>query len=147
MICLKFKLVNSLRVQKKKIKKTHCRSFQIPRKTWLPSLQPLSFVYPPTSWKFNSLKIHPGAVTWRVFRTHSHAPGLCERPCLWDVGLVRKPWGPAVEKQPSQNWVSDLKKKHQNSFVTASKQDPNYKYMGVSKNKGTPKWMVYNGKP
>ena len=25
--------------------------------------------------------------------------------------------------------------------------DINYQYMGGSKNRGTPKWMVYNGKP
>ena len=24
---------------------------------------------------------------------------------------------------------------------------PLYTYMGVSKNRGTPKWIVYNGKP
>ena len=29
----------------------------------------------------------------------------------------------------------------------ASQQKVRQDFMGVSKNKGTPKWMVYNGKP
>ena len=34
---------------------------------------------------------------------------------------------------------------HQNPIVEKESFFPNY--MGVSKNKGTPKWMIYNGKP
>lgn len=111
MIFLKFKLVNSFKGPEKCILQV---LQQKSGKPWVPSLQPLIFFfkYPATSWGQISTKssnqnkldfcskkssregstlaeIHSGAVAWGVFRTHSHAPGLCERPCLWDVGLVR----------------------------------------------------------
>ena len=140
-------------------------------KPWVPLSGHSSFFfkYPTTSWGQISIKssnknkldfcseknhhlkvepilaeVHSGAVAWGVFRTHSHAPGLCERPCLWDVGLVRmlseskNQWpgwplypggkmlvyytlGPAETKP----WVTLYKPSL--SFVTASKQDPNCK--------------------
>ena len=41
---------------------------------------------------------------------------------------------------------SPPKKKHSSQLAIAEKL-PEFFYMGVSKNRGTPKWMVYNGKP
>ena len=45
--------------------------------------------------------------------------------------------------QPKTVDESTNKKKQPSKMVTVDL----YNQMGVSKNKGTPKWMVYNGKP
>ncbi len=150
MICLKFKLVNSLRVQKNKIKKKkHCRSFQIPKNPDYHPCSPYLYTHPhhesSTLWK--STQVQSREEFFELIRTH---PVFVSARACGMLGLYGNPGGLQWKKQ-SQNWKKVTFINRQDSFVTASKQDPNYTVnIWVFPKIMVPQngWlMVYNGKP
>ena len=47
----------------------------------------------------------------------------------------------------SHNWMSRKGRKEGRKWIPINGDRINFTYLGVSKNRGTPKWMVYNGTP
>ena len=60
----------------------------------------------------------------------------------WPISVVQSPrYGKPVCAAVRCHWTLEARWRKLIDIIY------NYIYMGVSKNRGTPKWMVYNGKP
>ena len=81
--------------------------------------------------------------------------GLTSRVCLkktlppWKINVERKTWRfGSVPIMPFSSWWFQPILKNISQLGSFPQIGMNIKtYMGVSKNRDTPKWMVYNGKP
>ena len=93
-----------------------------------------------------------GAIFHQKLRAHLHIASPCKKnaelsvlegECLQRRGRVSRHLrfqGPTVSDRSSTPWEST-------KIPPLMTQNPYSRYMAVSKNSGTPKWMVYNGKP
>ena len=103
----------------------------ISQKTADETIQPLSSSTRNLWFVANDLRLYSLSGRFRSHREQSGRPWVLTRVEKNSIGfLYKRRWSPVLHSRGIYNG-----------------NDIYYVHMGVSKNRGTPKWMIYNGKP